>query len=114
MKLGSLLADRGDYQEAEPMLREALDIQQRALTRGHSDIATTQSFLGRCLVALARYDEAKVFLVESYATLKDQRGNQDEYTQKALKRLVDLYDAWGKPDDAARYRMLLEPISSPH
>jgi hypothetical protein len=31
----------------------------------------------------------------------------------ALERLVQLYDAWGKPDEAARWRQELEAARAP-
>jgi outer membrane protein assembly factor BamD (BamD/ComL family) len=40
--------------------------------------------------------------------LQTELGEQQERTQKAVSRLVELYEAWGKPDKAAEYRALLD------
>jgi serine/threonine-protein kinase len=105
--LGKLLTDRGNAQAGEPLLREALEIRRRTLAAGDWQTAETESLLGACLAARQRYDEAEPLLVASYATLKARRGDQDRRTRRALQYLVDLYQAWGKPEKAAQYRTLL-------
>jgi serine/threonine-protein kinase len=112
--LGRLLSDKGTPRDAEPLLREGLDIRRKAFPTGDWRTAEAESVLGGCLAALHRYDEAEPLLVESYATLKAKRGERNNLTQQTLKRLIDLYEAWGKPDQAAQYRALLpKPESSP-
>jgi len=37
-----------------------------------------------------------------------ERPDKDERMRDALERLVQLYDAWGKPDEAAKWRKELE------
>jgi hypothetical protein len=43
------------------------------------------------------YAAAEHLLLEGYQVLRDQRGLADRYTQEVQKRLVKLYEAWGKP-----------------
>ncbi|MCS6804680.1 MAG: serine/threonine-protein kinase [Acidobacteriota bacterium] len=102
--LGVLLTDKGNPQAAEPLLRDGLNALRRTLPEDHWWIAQAESGLGACLVALRRYDEAEPLLVKSYATLKAQRGGRNRHTQQTLQRLIDLYEAWGKPGKAAQYR----------
>ena len=40
-------------------------------------------------------------------------GTEHPSTQRALKRLVRLYDAWGAPDRAAAYRDQLTMLPTP-
>ncbi len=40
-------------------------------------------------------------------TLRGLFGDEHARTQKAIKRVADLYDAWGKPDKAAEWRAKL-------
>jgi tetratricopeptide (TPR) repeat protein len=54
-------------------------------------------YYGRCLTALGRYEEAETVLLEV-----DGVG-----IVPARYALIDLYDAWGKPEKAAEYRELL-------
>jgi serine/threonine-protein kinase len=108
--LGKLLTDRGNAQAGEPLLREALEIRRRTLAAGDWQTAETESFLGACQAALQRYEEAEPLLVESYATLKARRGDQDRRTRRTLQYLIDLYEAWGNPEKAAQYRAHLPKL----
>ena len=60
--------------------------------------------LGGCLTVGQRYREAEPLLVESYPIIKAKTGERSRETRKALKRVLALYEAWGKPEKAARYR----------
>ena len=46
-------------------------------------------------------------LLESYPILKEKRGANDKSTIKALNRIIELYEAWSKPEEAAKYKALL-------
>jgi hypothetical protein len=99
--------DGGNPQGTEPLLREGLEISRKGLPPGHWQTAVAESVLGRCLISLKRYDEAEPLLVESYPIIKSNFGDRDRLTQRALSRIIDLYEAWGKPDKAAEYRAML-------
>lgn len=107
--LGQLLTDRAMPQNAGPLLREALEIRRKTLPSGDWRIAEAESALGGCLAALKKYDEAEPLLTSSYATLKAKRGERNRTTQETVKRLVALYEAWGKPEKVAQYRALPAP-----
>jgi hypothetical protein len=62
--------------------------------------------LGACLSALQRYAEAEPLLQGSYATFKARFGPQHKRTQPVIRYLMNLYEAWGKPEKAAEYRAL--------
>ena len=93
--------------EAEPLLREGLDIFLDKLGAEHWQTGEAKSVLGRCLTALDRYADAEPLLLEGYQTLEKALGEQDRNTQSALRRLVALYEAWGQPGKAIPYRTLL-------
>ncbi len=59
---------------------------------------------GRCLTALQRFEEAEEVLVTVYERHKALNGADREETRSALAALLDLYEAWGKPERAAEYR----------
>jgi len=46
-------------------------------------------------------------LTASYHQFKARSGDRHPKTQDALRRLVTLYEAWRKPDQAAHFRALL-------
>ena len=71
------------------------------------DSIAARSHLGACLTKLKRYREAEEQLLPAYAGLKAARGAPARtLTRKAVSRLIELYEAWGKPDQAAPYRAL--------
>jgi hypothetical protein len=101
--MGLALVDLGRSREAEPLLRESLALRRQALPAGHWLIASSQSVLGACLTAERRYAEAEALLLRAQAALAESRGN-GEPTLDARRRLVALYEAWGRPGKAAAWR----------
>jgi serine/threonine protein kinase/Tfp pilus assembly protein PilF len=108
--LAAILRAKGDYQGAEPLFRAALAIQAHAFSERHLMTAITANRLGDCLVALARFEEAEPLLVDSYPRIAAARGADDEMSLVALQRLINLYDGWGKPVEADRYRAELANV----
>ena len=101
--MGLALLDLGRPREAEPLLRESLELRRRALPPGHWLIASSESVLGACLTAEGRYREAERLLLRAHAGLESSRGPDHDRTVEARKRLVDLYGAWRRPDQAAAW-----------
>jgi Flp pilus assembly protein TadD len=102
--LGLALLDLGRAREAEPVLRESLALRRGSLPAGHWHISSSESALGACLAAEGRYAEAEALLLHARAGLESSRGPGHERTIEARQRLVTLYEAWGRPDRAARWR----------
>ncbi|HTO73819.1 MAG TPA: serine/threonine-protein kinase, partial [Gemmatimonadales bacterium] len=97
---------------AEPLLRRALALRVHGMRSGSREIAEAETSLGDCLVQLHRYAEAESLLVAGYQGLRAAVGATDHRTERALERVVDLYDRWDQPDEARRYRLELPPDSS--
>jgi hypothetical protein len=51
--------------------------------------------------------EAEALLLAAHHALAAQLGPDHRRTQRALGRIVELYNAWGKPAEAAEYRARL-------
>ncbi|MEE9128766.1 MAG: tetratricopeptide repeat-containing protein kinase family protein [Phycisphaerales bacterium] len=102
--LARVMLLQGDPSQAETSCRAALEVQRNASPPVPWLIATTENLLGACLVAQQRYEDAEPLLVDSLSVIRARWGDQDPRTEAALDRLVDLYESWGKPDDAASYR----------
>jgi len=79
-----------------------------SVPKGHFWIALANGALGECLTAQLRYDEAEPLLLESYKSLKSSQGATNPRTRLALRRLIALYNAWGKPDTADQYQSKLD------
>jgi serine/threonine protein kinase len=103
---GLILDKTGKSHEGERILREALKLRVESLPGEHFWIALAKDALGECLTTQRRFDEAEPLLLESYSTLDARLGRHDPRTVEAIVRLVSLYQAWGKPEQAAQYHAL--------
>ncbi len=108
-KLASLLVETGDYRGAEARSEEALDILRHRLPPSHPRVARAQSHLGAAYSGLGRFAEAEPLLLDSYRILSEE-SERSPHTRIVLSYLVDLYKAWKKSEEAARYLALLESI----
>ncbi|HXI03099.1 MAG TPA: hypothetical protein VNI57_07970 [Candidatus Saccharimonadales bacterium] len=75
-----------------------------ALPEGHRLRALARSSHGQCLAALGRRAEAEKELVAGYEGMKRALGEDHDRTRAAATRLAEFYDAWGRPEEAGRYR----------
>jgi serine/threonine protein kinase/tetratricopeptide (TPR) repeat protein len=110
-RLSQNLLEQMRFTEAEQVAREALVIQ----TNKEPDAWTTfntQSLLGGALLGQKKYADAEPLLVQGYEGMKKREAKIPKNLKvrqiEALERLVQLYDAWGKPDRAAEWRKKLE------
>ena len=85
------------------MIQEALAI-FRVKMPGQWWIEYAESVRGACLTGLGRYAEAEPLLLGAYPVL--QKNPDAAVRRDALGRIVELYQAWGKPDKAADFRAL--------
>jgi tetratricopeptide (TPR) repeat protein len=105
---GLSLTKTGQPNEGETILREAVKMRTDSLPKEHFWVALANDALGECLTTQGRYDEAEPLLLQSYESLKSSQGATNPRTRLALRRLVALYDDWGKPDTANAYRDKLD------
>ncbi len=104
--LGGVYFDKGQYGEALRLYQQALETYLKSQPPDHWMVNRTRSHIGGCLTKLKRYREAEEQLPVAYAGLRAARGEQNDLTRMAVTRLIELYEAWGKPDQAAPYRGL--------
>ena len=72
-----------------------------ALPAGHWRTAVAASTEGAALAGLQRYAEAETLLVDSFAALNNDANAIPSFVELTGKRLVLLYEIWGKPEKAA-------------
>ena len=72
----------------------------------------TQSLLGGSLLGQKHYAAAEPLLLSGYEGMKAREAKippaGNPRLSEALERLVQLYDAWGKPEQAAAWRKRLQ------
>ena len=117
--LGRNLVREGKYAAAEPPLRKYLTLFEKTTAGRPCDFVwprqhgfRTQVVLGASLLGQKKYAEAEPMLCEGYRRMKRQPEAEGavptpldrRYLNEALGWLVQLYEEWGKPDEAARWR----------
>ncbi|UCC30607.1 MAG: serine/threonine protein kinase [Phycisphaerales bacterium] len=129
------LVKQEKYAEAEPYLRHCLRIRELALPERDCRIAQVRSVLGASLAGQGKFAEAEPLLLDGYNRMKnkaetiprqdagsalaDRSGRQmvpecsPYLIHEALERIVNLYNAWGKPDKAAECGAMLPPQGRP-
>lgn len=90
---GLALVKRGQLDDGEKLLREALLMRQQALPADHFWVALAKGALGECLSIEKCYSEAEPLLRESYESLRASQGTENPRTKMAQQRLVDLQRA---------------------
>jgi tetratricopeptide (TPR) repeat protein len=97
--------------EAEPVLREALAIREAKVPDAWLT-SDARWLLGGALLGQQKYAEAEPLLLQGYEGLMQRRDKipaaRRRRPTESLERLVQLYDAWGKPDEAAKWRKVLK------
>jgi eukaryotic-like serine/threonine-protein kinase len=103
------LADvsRGKLAESEPLAREALDFYRRKQPDDWQRFRA-ESLLGASLAGQKKYTEAEPLLLEGYQGMvarKERIAVPDRYhVDRAREWLVQLYEAWSKPEKAVAWR----------
>ena len=106
--LGRAMAGLDSLEQAERLLRESLALRQEHFPPGHWVIASSVSHLGVVIGRAGRYAEAEKLLLDSEAELLEKRGAKAQPVRDARQRLVDLYLAWGRPQQAAAWQEKLD------
>jgi serine/threonine protein kinase len=94
----------GRQQEAIDVLKPVLDEYAAGAQAEPDKVATGQWTLGVCHLRLKRYAEAEPLLLAGRATHVGKGGLHEDVLRRLDKRMVELYTAWGKPEEASKYR----------
>jgi tetratricopeptide (TPR) repeat protein len=116
VQLGRNYLQQKEYTKAQARLRECLQIYEKNPPASWRHFHA-QSLLGGSLLAQQKYAEAEPLLRGGYDGLKarEQSIPADDRVCliEALDRLVQLYDAWGKPEQAKKWRAKQTPAEPP-
>jgi tetratricopeptide (TPR) repeat protein len=119
----------GKFSEAEPTARECLTIYEKRLPDDWRTF-NAKSMLGGSLLGQKKYAEAEPLLLSGYEGLKQREdkiavgssgrlprwrfpADSKPWLKEALRRLVQLYEATGRPDQAAEWKKTLEETTTP-
>jgi eukaryotic-like serine/threonine-protein kinase len=106
---GTVQVELGHPEAAEAPLREGAAILATGGRGARARLAEAKSALGGCLASQGRHAEAERILLESLDVLRQHGGQRARAT---VRRLVDLYESWGRPEAAADHRAFLERIDA--
>ena len=105
--LGRLRLEQQRYAEAEAPLREALSHQEKRSPNSWERY-DTESMLGASLAGKGKYSEAEPWLLSGFQGLSNRESTIPAPNRLALRnageRIIRLYEAWGKPEQAADWR----------
>ncbi len=111
--LGLNLLQQKKYSEAEPICRDCLKIREKNEPDAWTTF-NTQSLLGGALLGQKKYADAEPLLLQGYQGMKERQDKIPPQGKvrltEALERLVQLYEATGKKDEAAKWRKELEEL----
>ena len=113
-RLAETLVMLGKFEEAESLARTSLAIRERAGLE--QQVPWSSATLGSALVGQKRYVEAEPLLVPACETLRRLLGNRRPSgggLRTRIPFLVQLYEATGRPEQAAEWRKFLATIPDP-
>jgi serine/threonine protein kinase len=95
------------WADAEPILRECLDLRESRQPQTWTT-SNTKSLLGSALLGQKKFAEAEPLLIQGYEGQREREAaipaNSKVQFTRARDRVIQLYDEWGKPDQAAEWR----------
>jgi serine/threonine protein kinase len=109
------LLSQGHAAEAEAILvplQEWADRQFRQAGSVNAATVLVRELLAEAKINLEKYGEAEPVVREAYEGYLELYGRDASRTRAARDRLVRLYEGWGRPDDAARWREAQAGLSS--
>jgi serine/threonine protein kinase/tetratricopeptide (TPR) repeat protein len=117
LALAMNLLQQHRYAAAEKILRPCLQTRER-FERNNWKLFNAKVQLGRCLWGQKKYAEAEPLLLQGYEGMKAAEPglppNGQKWLIEATRCLVELYDAWGKPEQARTWRQRLNEVSPGH
>ena len=106
--LGRCLDQLGEFAGGEAALKESLAIRRKYNPATSWLIASSKSVLGEHYTLSKDFPRAESLLLPSHAVFVKTFGPAHARTIVSAKRLVALYDAWGRPIKAAPYRAVVD------
>ncbi len=94
----------GDAARARELARRAVSALAGAPERDAWFGAAAKMRIARCIYPLGLFAEAEALVLPGYEVFLDQLGAEHSKTATVRQLVLDLYTAWGKPEEARRFR----------
>jgi hypothetical protein len=111
-EMGAVRLEQGKFYEAETLLRESAALAEKRWPDAAYRFYV-MSLLGGSLAGQKKFTEAEPLLRQGYGGLVQRQASLPPYLNaprritESLERLVQLYDAWGKPAQATEWKQKL-------
>jgi tetratricopeptide (TPR) repeat protein len=110
--LGRFQVQRGELAQAEPHLQDALKIFREHLATKPDLAAQAANWLGAILVARKDYTNAEKLLLSGADQILGRAAEMSPNERRlALSNIFTLYQAWGRPDQAAVWQKKLDQLA---
>ena len=100
LNLGTLLMQSGRLEQAGESYAAGLEAVEMSLPDDHPLLPVLQSHYAWCLVQQERYEEAEPLLLSSLEGYRRRPKQSADDVKLVLERLLSLYRAWQRPEDA--------------
>ena len=111
--MGIILVRAVDYDAAEASIRRAIEIDTEALSEDHPRVSNSTMLLGTVFMLREEYEVAEGYLLRALQFSERHVAEGRLISPRGLfDTFVRLYDAWGRPEDAARYRDRIAALDS--
>ncbi len=103
-QIGVMLLGKNDFDGAEKAISEACELRERVLGPDALGTCTSLGVRARVLLKLERYEDTEKVALQVVERAQRVGPKLAELLQRTKKLLVELYKAWGKPDEAEKWR----------
>ena len=94
----------GRIEEADVLVNQAIEIYAETTEPDHWRNANSRGLLGAVRMHQGRFEEAEKLQLDGLEGVIVGTGPDTVHVQTMKGYLVELYERWGKPDSADRYR----------
>ncbi len=108
-QLGRLFIKQSRWSEANRLMTEAVERSARVRGNDHTATATYRYRLGITELKLGRVADAETTLLAAYHVIHDKHGTDFVWAKRTATAIIDVYEAMGRSDEAARWRATLDP-----
>ena len=99
---GEELIKERRFEDAEAYLSRQLMTMHKQLPAGHWFIAEATSQLGEAIAGSGDLAQAEQLLLDGYEEMRDNEQVSTERKRTAIRRIVALYESWGRPRSGGR------------
>jgi serine/threonine protein kinase/tetratricopeptide (TPR) repeat protein len=111
-EMAHLREAQGRLADAAELSRQTVELASKTKLKDDWQMAIYRLDHGRHLTRMRQFPQAEKQLLESLAGSKTILGPDHQLSKKATQLLVELYEAWGRPVQAAEYRTSLRTKSA--